>query len=156
LNYRKDKWAVTPSIQWATGSSYGSPVTTQGVDPRECAGLDSTVAPAASGAQQCDYTTLEAAGATATGLFYVPNWQTGTFDGVGQYHNPTILTGNVAFSYDLSPKISVNLTLANVFHTCFGGSKEPWTSAYPAGTNVCGYGANGLQVSNFQLGAGAA
>jgi hypothetical protein len=25
LNYRHDKWAVTPSLQLSTGSSYGSP-----------------------------------------------------------------------------------------------------------------------------------
>ena len=152
-NYRKDKWAVTPSIQWAAGSSYGSPVTVQGIDPRECGAVDTS---ATAGPNQCDYTTLSGAGATATGLLYIPNPQTGSFDGIGQYHNPTIMTGNLAITYDVSPKVNVNLTLSNVFHTCFGGSKAPWTSAYPASSNVCGYTANGNYVSNYQKGGGFA
>lgn len=152
VNYRKDKFAITPSIQWATGSSYGSPLTVQGVDPRECAGND----PTPGFTSQCDWQSLQGAGATATGLLYIPNPQTGTFDSIGQYHNPVLLTGNVALTYDASPKISLNLTLANVFHTCFGGSKEPWTTAYSPGTNICSYVPNGSYVSNFQRGAGMA
>ncbi len=52
------------------------------------------------------------------------------------------MVGNLALSYDITPKITMNVTVANLFHTCFGGSKEPWTSAYPASSNVCGYTAN--------------
>ena len=153
LNYRKDKFAVTPSLQWTTGSSYGSPVTVQGVDPRECTANDTS---ASAAANQCDWQSLASAGATATGLLYIPNPQTGTFDGIGQYHNPTIMVGNIAFSYDVSPKVSVNLTVANVFHTCFGGSKEPWSTAYAPGRSICGYTPNGSYVSNFQRGGGMA
>jgi hypothetical protein len=111
---------------------------------------------ASAGPDQCAYTSVIGQGATATGLLYIPNPQTGSFDNIGAYHNPNILVGNIAFSYDISPRISVNLVVANVFHTCFGGSKEPWTSAYPAGTNVCGYEANDAYVSNYQFGSGFA
>ncbi|MDE2483603.1 MAG: TonB-dependent receptor [bacterium] len=150
LNYRKDKLAITPSLQLVSGSSYGSPFTTQGLDPRECTANDT----AATDPAQCAWTSVLGAGATQTGLLYVPNWQTGTFDGVGQYRNPNLMVGNIAVSYDLSPKVSLNLTLANVFHTCFGGSKEPWSTLYKPSSTVCGYGANGLQVSNYQSGDG--
>ncbi|MGD0969048.1 MAG: TonB-dependent receptor [Candidatus Aquilonibacter sp.] len=153
LNYRKDRFAVTPSIQLATGSSYGSPFTVQGVDPRLCTAIDQSVG---AGNAQCAYTSLIGQGNTATGLLYIPNPETGSFDTIGAYHNPNIMVGNIAFSYDLSPRITVNLTVANVFHTCFGGSKEPWTTAYPPSTNICSYGANGAYVSNYQFGSGFA
>ncbi len=149
LNYRHDRWAVTPSIQVAEGTSYGSPFTVQGVDPRLCTQLD----PYQAG-NQCAYTSLIGQGATPTGLLYVPNPETGSFDTIGAYRNPFIMVGNIALSYDITPKITMNVTIANLFHTCFGGSKEPWTSAYPASSNVCGYGANGAYVSNYQLGPG--
>ncbi len=149
LNYRRDKFAVTPSLQLATGSSYGLPFAVQGVDPRLCTAIDGTQA-----GNQCAYTSLIGQGATATGLLYVPNPQTGSFDGVGQYRNPNIMVGNIAFSYDISPRITVNLTVANVFHACFGGSKEPWTAAYPPSTSICSYVPNAFYVSNYQLGPG--
>jgi hypothetical protein len=151
LNYRHQKWAVTPSFQLASGSSYGSPFTVQGVDPRTCTAVDPNQT---AGTNECAYPSVIAQGATASGLLYVPNPQTGSFDGIGTFREPNILVGNIAFSYDATPRISINLTLANVFHTCFGGSKEPWTSAFPAGSSVCGYVANSFYVSNYQLGNG--
>ncbi len=153
LNWRHDKFAVTPSLQLSTGSSYGSPFTVQGVDPRLCSAVDTS---AGAGNQQCAYTSLIGQGDTATGQLFIPNPETGAFDTMGAYHNPNILVANIAFSYDLSPRITVNLTVANLFHTCFGGSKEPWTTAYPPSTDICSYGANGAYVSNYQLGSGYA
>jgi hypothetical protein len=153
LNYRHDKWAVTPSLQLSTGSSYGSPFTVEGVDPRLCTAVD--MSPSA-GPNQCAYTSLIGQGATPSGLLFIPNPQTGSFDTIGAYHNPNIVVGNIAISYDLTPKVSINLTVANLFHTCFGGSKEPWTSAYPPGSTVCSYFANGAYVSNYQFGSGFA
>jgi hypothetical protein len=149
LNYRHDKFAVTPSLQLATGSTYGEPFAVQGVDPRLCTAIDGT-----QSGNQCAYTSLIGQGATATGLLYIPNPQTGTFDSVGQYHNPLMMIGNLALSYDVTPKLSVNLTVANLFHTCFGGTKEPWTTAYAPSANVCAYAPNPFYVSNYQLGPG--
>jgi hypothetical protein len=153
VNWRHDKFAVTPSLQLSTGASYGSPFTVQGVDPRLCTANDLS---ASAPVGQCAYTSVLGQGATPSGLLYIPNPQTGSFDTIGAYHNPNIMVGNIAFSYDLSPRITVNLTVANVFHTCFGGSKEPWTSAYPPSNNICSYGANGEYVSNYQFGSGFA
>ena len=36
LNYRHDKWAITPSFQWQTGGFYGNPLDINGYDPRAC------------------------------------------------------------------------------------------------------------------------
>jgi hypothetical protein len=33
----------------------------------------------------------------------------------------------------------LTLTGTNLFHTCFGGSAEPWTAGNPPGPNVCSY-----------------
>jgi hypothetical protein len=47
---------------------------------------------------------------------------------------------------------------ANIFHTCFGGSSEPWTAANPPGPNICGYSPaggplnSGIYASNFYNG----
>jgi len=152
LNYRHDKFAVTPSVQFASGSSYGSPFDTTGADPRECQSVDSS----ATNPNQCNYLSLIAGGATPSGVLYVPNWQTGSFASIGQFRNPNLLTGNLALTYDVNPRITARVTLTNIFHTCFGGTKAPWTSAYAPGANVCAYGANGTYVSNYQLGDGAA
>ena len=59
---------------------------------------------------------------------------------------------NLAVTYDVSPKVKLNLTAANLYHTCFGGSKGPWTTLYSPGRNVCGYTPNPLYVSNFYNG----
>ncbi|HUN28909.1 MAG TPA: TonB-dependent receptor [Alphaproteobacteria bacterium] len=175
LNYRKKRFAVTPSIQIVQGSVYGGPMDINGVDPRTCAAnqlTDGVVAAGSPAAQNCDYWSVgglngacgpPAPGTTSpctvnstTGIqsseLYIPNPQTGTFASLGQYRDPWLMVGNIAFSYDLSPRVTVNLTAANLFHTCFGGAKEPWTSTYPAGSNVCSYDTNGLYTSNFYNG----
>ena len=38
LNYKHDKWAVTPALQWSAGTHYGYPIATLGVDPSACGG----------------------------------------------------------------------------------------------------------------------
>ncbi|MBV8638238.1 MAG: TonB-dependent receptor [Candidatus Eremiobacteraeota bacterium] len=160
LNYRRNKLAVTPSVQYTEGTSYGTPFDVQGLDPRDCMANSANSANAvgllAAGAnpQQCDYTQLANLSATSLGYMYVPNPQTGSFASLGQYREPGLLTGNLQISYDISPRVNATLTLANVFHTCFGGTKAPWTTAYPAGSDVCGYNVNGYYFGNFQNGSG--
>jgi hypothetical protein len=48
---------------------------------------------------------------------------------------------NMQVSYDVSPRITLVGALANIFNTCFGGTKAPWTSG---NGNVCGYGTGGF------------
>ena len=60
----------------------------------------------------------------------------------------------------MSPKLTVTLTGTNIFHTCFGGSSEPWTSAFGPGPNICGYVPAGgvlnstIYPANFYNGTG--
>ena len=49
---------------------------------------------------------------------------------------------------------------ANLFHACFGGSRQPWTSANPPSYAICGYAPAGgplnstVYPSNFYNGTG--
>lgn len=158
LNYRKQRWAITPSLQLAEGASYGGPMDVVGEDPRTCGANSATMGITAvspnTNPYQCD--ALQAAGtfSTAAGDLFIPNPQTGTFASPGEYRDPWILEGNLQMSYQISAKVSANLTLANVFHTCFGGSAEPWTKAFAPGPNICGYGVNSFYIGNFYNGTG--
>jgi hypothetical protein len=177
LNYRHDKFAITPSFQLTAGTSYGGPMDLVGLDPRTCTAnsaaatrpgfdangnpIDIPVTPITSvspntNPNQCDYLTSGTNGATyaQSPMLYIPNPVTGTFSKPGQFRNPWAFLANVQLSYDISPKVSATLTLANIYHHCFGGSSEPWTKGWSAPSNyVCGYDAPGANyVSNFYNG----
>ncbi len=51
------------------------------------------------------------------------------FDQIGQFVAPTQLLANMLVSYDVSPKVTLQLTLANIANACFGGTKTAWTTA---------------------------
>jgi len=163
LNYRQNKLAITPSIVFQSGVAYGSPMDVAGVDPRVCRAnqtdpLASTgFKPVPDGnGQYCNY--LSQAGVGANGYLYIPNPQTGHFADLGQYIEPNLVTANLQVSYDVSPQVRLVLTGANLFRSCFGGSAEPWTAAYPPSPNYCGYSNNGsvsganLYTSNYYNG----
>ncbi len=157
LNYRKNKFSVTPSFQFVQGGSYGGPLDVVGLDPRTC-GQNSTAAGIVTKSPstdplQCDYLSQAGTASVAAGNLYVPNPQTGAFAVPGAYRNPWLMVGNIAFSYDISPRLSATLTLANVFHTCFGGSKEPWTNGGAApSANICSYSPNARYINNYYNG----
>ncbi|HTX57640.1 MAG TPA: hypothetical protein VMD47_11135, partial [Candidatus Acidoferrales bacterium] len=168
LNYRKDRLAITPSLQLAEGSSYGGPFDVNGIDPRMCAanqatdgvadpqGVPAAYGVAGAAATNCDYWELQGlngAASAASAQLFIPNPQTGQFATLGQYREPWILVGNIQLSYDFSPRLTGIITVADLFHDCFGGSKEPWTTAYAPGSNVCGYYPSSLYVSNFYNGS---
>ncbi len=54
----------------------------------------------------------------------------------------------------MSPKVTLQLTASDLWHTCFGGTKEPWTTANPPSQYNCGYYSNGNYVNNFYNGTG--
>lgn len=172
LNYKKDRFSVTPSVQLVQGASYGGPMDIVGVDPRTCSvnssstvftdgtGADDATVPITSVSPntnplQCNYWTSAGSASTAAGNLYIPNPQTGSFAFPGEYRNPWLLVANIAASYELSPRVTAKLTVANLYHTCFGGSKEPWTSAYAPSSTFCSYGDNSFYTSNFYNGTSA-
>jgi hypothetical protein len=161
LNYKRSHFAITPSIQISEGSSYGGPYDIAGLDPRGC-----TTNSGASGITavspntnplQCNYLTAYAGNLSPSpvaGQLFVPNPATGAFAQPGQFRNPWLALLNVQVRYDISPKVTALVTLADVWHTCFGGSSEPWTKTFKPDANVCGYYQNPSYVSNFFNGTG--
>ena len=143
VNYKHDKWAVTPALQFSAGTKYGYPWSQEGVDPAGgCASLGTAPSTARNpytytgggsaydGTSACSYSLA------------IPNPATGQFDSMGAFTQPSRLTLSTQLTYDLSPRIQVVATLANLVDTCFGGTKAAWTNpvGVPA-SRVCAYGA---------------
>ncbi|HET6275250.1 MAG TPA: TonB-dependent receptor [Candidatus Cybelea sp.] len=162
-NWRHDKLAITPSLQFESGAPYGGPLDVIGDDPRTCTnnqGMDGIADNSHFGqpgsANWCDYRTIVSAEAqtvskfAAPGYLYIPNPQTGSFASLGQFTQPNIIIGNLQATYDVSPRIRLQLTGAGIFHACWGGTAEPWNSStgFPVGGAVCGYLANGFYTAN--------
>ncbi|HZZ66524.1 MAG TPA: TonB-dependent receptor [Candidatus Baltobacteraceae bacterium] len=160
LNYKHDKLAITPAFTLSQGVAYGSPDDVQGYDPRTCyqnqgpsgANIASAPNPLTADYTSCKHAAVGASG-TSPGHLYIPNPYSGTFDSFGQFRNPWQLTLGMQVRYDISPRITANLTATNLYYHCFGGSSEPWTSTYPPGSHVCGYDPNRFFISNYYNGS---
>jgi len=163
LNWRHDKLAITPSFNFQTGGFYGSPLDTLGVDPRTCVSNSATTGitklSPKTNPLQCNYLTANAPGLGTFSFLSIPNPQVNSFL-FANYQNPSSIFGNLQVSYDVSPRIKLTVLGVSLFHTCFGGSAAPWTSANPPSNVICGYSAAGgtlnttLYPSNFYNGTG--
>jgi hypothetical protein len=152
LQYKRGRFAIAPNLTLVSGSYYGSPVDTYGIDPRSCAQNETaattsqgTAVPGVAGtaaAGNCDFLTAGPTGFTASGLLAIPNPFTGSLDKMGQFQEPWQANVGALIRYDVSPRVTANLTLTNIFNTCFGGSNTAWSSAFKPGQWVCGYGSN--------------
>ncbi len=154
LNYKHDKWAITPGLQFSAGNKYGYPIAQMGIDPSSCTGIlgstngDPRYPYGSAGGSSYD------AGTCATQAVAIPNPATGSFDAVGGYHQPSRLTLSTQLSYDISPRIGVVLTLANLVDSCFGGTKGAWTNPPGVAQNkICSYG-GGYSFNNPPVGNG--
>ena len=79
----------------------------------------------------------------------IPNPGSGNFDSLGAFKNPYHYTLSTQISYDISPRISTVLTLANIFDTCGGGTQGAWTNVPGVSkSKVCGYGGSGNGIFN--------
>lgn len=151
LTFHHDKWTASVNAELYSGNLYGSPTDIGGIDPRYCAfnqGPDGSglVGAGSSYAQDADYQSCST-------TVNIPNPQTGSFAKIGQYKQPWQLNVGLQFNYQMSRRVSAQLMVANVVNRCFGGTKEPWTSAYPSNNIDCGYFANTTYIGN-QPGAG--
>lgn len=154
LNYRHDRFAITPAIQFDEGAAYGTPADVAGYDPRTCSATQAAQGiPDAPSLYAADYTSCGSAavGANGTnpGTLYIPNPYTKTFDTFGQFRQPWQFNMGLELSYDFSSRVTGMLTFANLVNRCFGGSNEPWTKEYPPNSAVCGYGYNKFFISNY-------
>jgi hypothetical protein len=157
VNYRHKKLTVTPSFQLAQPGYYGDPLSVLGVDPRVCpggAGSNQAAVPTAPNPGLPNYLACEGPSSFVNGgEFAIPDPETGKFDGFGAFVDPWVLGVNLQVGYDISPRVHLNVLVANLVTRCFGGSSEPWsTGATAPSSAVCGYGA-GYYVSNFYNGS---
>ncbi len=152
LNYRKAKFAITPSFTLNEGARYGNPGDVIGIDPRTCTQNQGTSGFTTGNPLNADYTACNFA-ATPSGELYVPNPETEHFDGFGEFTQPWQLNAGLKLSYDVNPKVRASVTVANLVNRCFGGTRAPWTAAYPPSSTVCGYSSNLFYVNNFYNGS---
>lgn len=159
LNYKHDKFSITPALMINQGASYGTPADFQGLDPRTCSqnqGLGANI-PSAPNPLLPDYTSCHAAAIGASGstpgYLFIPNPYNGKFDTFGQFRQPWQMNLGLQMHYDISPRLTANLTVANLYQRCFGGSSTPWTKAYPPDHNACAYYRNRFYISNFYNGS---
>ena len=138
LNYRHARFAITPTLQFSGGGKYGYPQSMPGIDPAAC----SAVLPGVAGANGGGRYDATKCGVGGSFLAAIPDTYTGAFDGIGAFTQPNLIALNLQLSYDVSPRISLTGTLANIVNTCWGGSVEPWTIT---DHNVCSYAANGYE-----------
>lgn len=163
LNYKNGRLDIAPNFVLSQGQSYGNPTAMYGLDPRTCAdnqaGANGATPPVAGAganyAQYANYYSCGASLATNSGYLAIPNPYSGSFDGVGQYREPWQFNLGAMIKYEISPKVTATLNLANIVNRCFGGSSTAWSKAFPANNYVCGYADyNAYSWTGTQPGAG--
>ncbi len=130
LNYKHDRLTVTPSLQFVAGNRYGAPLTTPGIDP--AAGCGKPLGGGIAGDPRYPYgaaggAPFNANHAGCAATLSSPDPYTGQFDGIGAFREPAQLLGHLQIAYELSPTVSLSVTLANLLQTCFGGQHTAFT-----------------------------
>jgi TonB dependent receptor/Carboxypeptidase regulatory-like domain/TonB-dependent Receptor Plug Domain len=135
LQYKHDRLAITPALQFSGGTRYGVPETTPGIDPTTCgAALSPTVLP---GDARYNYGAAgggayDAGNCSAT--LVIPNQFTGRFDGIGAFVEPSQLALHLQTTYDVTNRVTLVANFSNLYTHCFGGTKVPFAIA-----GACGY-----------------
>ena len=156
VNYKHNRFTVSPAVTFNEGEPYGNPADVLGIDPRTCTNNSMNVPGTPHHGLQADYTSCGLAATqngTGPGELFIPNPQTGVFDSFGAFRQPNQLNLSFQIGYQLSPRVKANLLLANLVNACFGGTSEPWTKQFPPNSYTCGYGDNFYYVSNFYNGS---
>jgi hypothetical protein len=141
VSYKWNHLTITPALQFEAGQRYGVPETTEGIDPMAgCSPLGPLNAhdPRYTGGTAGQSGNAYDATTCAGGLRAIPDPYTGKFDGIGDFTAPSQLLAHFLMSYDVTPKIALQLTAANLFSTCFGGTRAAWTGV--GSPHVCSYG----------------
>jgi hypothetical protein len=124
LQYKHDKLAITPALQFFAGQRYGAPATTYGIAPDTC----TATLGATAGDPRYNYGAVGGSsynssdcGTLAGGM---PDPYTGKFDTIGAFAAPMQLQLHLQLAYDITNRVSLVVNFANLVNECFGGSKE--------------------------------
>ncbi len=109
VNYRKGRFAITPSLHYSDGSDYGSPLVWPGYVPQSCSALPSKT-PLTPG--------VSCPGGSA-GAVFLPNPYSGNFDNLGAFVQPAELTLNLQTTYELTPRLTLTVQAVNLYNQCF-------------------------------------
>src|SRR5579872_5966140 len=156
LNYKVNRWAISPQLQFLSGGDYGDPLSGYGVNPSTC----NTLAGSVSGDPRYPYggtgtpynaLSCGSVNVTATNpaTIAIPDPYTHVFDSLGAFHQPNQLLLHAQLSYQASPRISFAVNVANIINTCFGGSVEPWTVGAPK--QSCAGGGSSTGTGGYNL-----
>ncbi|HEV3195976.1 MAG TPA: TonB-dependent receptor [Candidatus Cybelea sp.] len=109
LNYRRGRFAVTPSLHYVDGSNYGSPLVYPGYVPQSCSAqpMKTPMTPGVS----CPGGSI--------GAVFLPDPYSGRFDNLGAFMQPAQLTLNLQTSYDLTPRVTLTFMAVNLYDKCF-------------------------------------
>ncbi|HYK53692.1 MAG TPA: TonB-dependent receptor, partial [Candidatus Eremiobacteraceae bacterium] len=159
INFKHDKWAITPEFQYQAGGWYGDPLQNYGVNPASCsAALNSSGS--VSGDPRYPYggtgnpydalTCGDQSLVTTTNPAYlaIPDPYTGKFDTIGAFREPNHFLMHMQMSYELSSRTSLVANFSNIINRCSGGSVEPWTRF--ASSQVCQYTTTGYVTAPTQ------
>ncbi len=126
LNYKHDKWAVSPQFQLQEGVAYGDPLSGYGIDPSSCTG---TLASPVAGDPRYPYGgTGSAFDAMSCGnTVAAPDPFTHVFDSMGAFRGPSQFLMHMQVSYNATSRTTFTVNMANIINTCFGGTREPWS-----------------------------
>ena len=117
VNYKSGPLSITPSFAYSSGASYGSPLSWND----DITGLEhpstGTIFP----------------GQLAGNPLMIPDPYTGKFDNFGDFKEPSRFTMNMAFGYQMSPRVRSVLTVSNIIDQC---SQRGYAWDY---SNVCMY-----------------
>ncbi|HZZ64110.1 MAG TPA: TonB-dependent receptor, partial [Candidatus Baltobacteraceae bacterium] len=118
LNYRKGRFAITPSLIYSSGSVYGSPLVYPGYVPQSCT-ADPASTPLTPGVSCTGSYTTGTGAVESPGAVFLPDPYTGKFDAPGSLQEPSQLTLNLQMAYDISPRLTLTLIANNVYNKCY-------------------------------------
>ena len=129
LNYKHQRFTVTNSWNWTNGAEYGAPTQWPGYFPTSCQKplqqWRSAHGIAANPAQCDDFGSLP---------LFIPDPFSNGYDNLGAFKQPWQLQMGLAFSYDVSPRVTARLNFTNLVDVC-GQRGYAWDQSW-----VCAYG----------------
>ncbi len=129
VNYRHHRFNVTNSWNFSSGAEYGAPTAWPGYNPTSCykpSGAWMAAHGNAADPAACDdFGTLP---------LFIPDKFTGGFDNLGAFKEPWQLQMGLAFSYDVTPRVTARLNFTNLLDIC-GQRGYQWDNPW-----VCVYG----------------
>jgi hypothetical protein len=144
VNYRHGRYAFTPSLHYLSGSQYGSPLVWPGYVPQAC-----TKNPAL-------YPATPGAFCGGGGALFIPDPYNGyRFDNLGTYAQPSQLSLNLTASYDVSDRLTIDVSAVNIYNACYQRGyawDNPQTCVYSTlPSNILGSAGNFLTKPPIQV-----